>query len=112
MLCQVRLVILPLRSLPPPTSVQFVPPLRSFFFLQTPCNHAPFAASLCNRKQGQRMAAKNATGGGKSGKSSGSGGSAGRGRGRGGGMAMDSDGWNRVKRCVRKSVVLPSLLGK
>eukprot|EP00752_Nemacystus_decipiens_P002173 g2069.t1 len=50
------------------------------------------------RKQGQRMAAKKATGSGKGGKSTGSGGAAGRGKGRGGGMAMDSDGWNRVKR--------------
>lgn len=53
------------------------------------------------RKQGQRMAAKKASGGGKSGgKSTGSGGAAGRGRGKAGGMAMDSDGWNRVKRCA------------
>ncbi|CAM9197144.1 unnamed protein product [Scytosiphon promiscuus] len=48
------------------------------------------------RKQGQRMAAKKAApGGGKGGKS---GASAGRGRSGGGGMAMSSDGWNKVKR--------------
>lgn len=46
------------------------------------------------------MAAKKATGGGKGGKSAGSRGAAGRGKGREGGMAMDSDGWNRVKRCA------------
>ncbi|CAM9366535.1 unnamed protein product [Ectocarpus sp. 12 AP-2014] len=48
------------------------------------------------RKQGQRLAAKKAAGGGKGGKSGG-GASTGRARG-GGGMAMDSDGWNKVKR--------------